>query len=99
MEFDSKVFFVELLHSPVCSNHEEKCIYVWHTTGKRNTLSVYALQVDLGKYIHSFQNGCLERSCEWTLETDYLSASTKILRASEVFNVTAVGKVSIGGGC
>lgn len=33
---------------------------------------------------------------EWTLETDYLSASTKILGEREVFNVITVGKVSIG---
>lgn len=62
-------------------------------------LSVHVLQVDVGKYSYSFQNGCLEITWEWTAETDHLSASTKILRASEVFSLTTVGKVSIGEHC
>lgn len=35
------------------------------------------------------------RACEWAVETEYLSATTEILRASEVFNITTVGNVGI----
>lgn len=34
-------------------------------------------------------------ACEWAVETEYLFATTEVLRASEVFNITTVGNMGI----